>query len=226
MGTRRTSDWYEDDFDEPVRARGRKTSGASRSPGRTFGLPVVAAALVGGLFIGYVVSSGGGGTTTITDVKTVTAPLEATAPGGVTPSPESSRATISLALLNGSGEAGLAATTGQEARGIGYQDVTEGNAPAPVQADIVMYREGSAPQAARVAEDLGLPAPELATADDPALAAAPDADVVVLLGPTGAAGAEEDTTGAAGAAGADGTVDDGTVETPADDGTDAATPTG
>ncbi|MGD9570700.1 MAG: LytR C-terminal domain-containing protein [Thermoleophilia bacterium] len=225
MGTRRTSDWYEDDFEEPVRAKGRRTSGASRSPGRTFGLPVVAAALVGGLFIGYVVSSGGGGTTTITDTRTVTAPLEAAAPGGVAPAPESARATIALAFLNGSGEAGLAASTGEEARGIGYQDVTEGNAPAPVPADIVLYREGAAPRAARVAADLGLAAPELATADDPALAAAPDADVVVILGPTGAAGAE-DATGAEGAAGADGAVDDGTVETPADDGTDAATPTG
>lgn len=184
MSSRRPSDWHEDDWEEPVRPRRR------RSPprARTVGLPVVAAALVGGLFAGYVVS-GGGGTTTVTQTRTVTAPPAEVA-SGVRPSAEASRSTIALAVLNGSGESGLAAGTAEQARGIGYERVTEGNAPAPVASDVVLHRQGAAPSAARVAEDLGLPEPELAPVGDPALAAAPDAEVVVLLGPSGAVAAD------------------------------------
>jgi hypothetical protein len=215
VSSRRPSDWDEDDWgDEPPRPRRR---GTPPPRARTFGIPVVAAALVGGLFVGYVVSSGGGGTTTITQTRTVTAPaVEAAA--GVEPSAESTRSTISLAVLNGSGESGLAASTAEDARQIGYERVTEGNAPTPVTTDLVLHRPGAAPRAARVAEDLGLPAPELATADDPALAQASDADVVVLLGPTGAATTD------------DGTLDDGTVEDGVPDTTDvpatSTSPTG
>lgn len=211
MGSRTPSDWHEDDWDdEPVRSRRRPAP----SRARTFGLPVVAAALVGGLFVGYVVSSGGGGTTTITQTRTVTAPApEASA--GVAPSGEATRSTIALAVLNGSGESGLAASTGEEARALGYEDVSEGNAPTPVVSDLVLHRQGAAPRAARVAEDLGLPEPELASPDDPALASMPDADVVVLLGPTGEASAG---TGAA----EDGAV----VEDGAGAGATATTPTG
>jgi hypothetical protein len=188
VGSRRPSDWYEDEWEEAERPR-RRSSPPPRA--RTFGLPVVAAALVGGLFVGYVVSSGGGGTTTVTETATVTAPAPEPVAAGVAPSAEATRATIALAVLNGSGESGLAASTGAEARTLGYEDVTEGNAPSPVAADLVLHRQGAAPRAARVAEDLGLPEPELASADDPALAAAPGAEVVVLLGPTGTPGTEE-----------------------------------
>jgi len=203
VSSREPSDWDEDDWDEPPRPRRR---GAPPARARTFGLPIVAAALVGGLFVGYVVSSGGGGTTTITQTKTVTAPA-AEVSAGVQASAEGTRGTISLAVLNGSGESGLAASTAEDARQLGYVEVTEGNAPLPVTSDLVLYRQGAAPRAARVAEDLGLADPELATADDPALAQAPDADVIVLLGPTGAGAA-------------DGTVDDGTI----DDGVTDAVP--
>lgn len=192
------SDWDDDWDDERPRPR-RRAAPPARA--RTFGLPIVAAALIGGLFVGYVVSSGGGGTTTITQTKTVTAPsAEVADTGGVVPSGEATRATISLAVLNGSGENGLAASTAADARQIGYEEITEGNAPSLVDADMVLHRQGAAPRAARVAEDLGLPAPELASSDDPAFAAAPDADVVVVLGPSGAAGVD------------DGTTDDGTAD--------------
>lgn len=201
MSSRRPPEWDED-WDEPARPRRRATPPRRV---RTFGLPVVAAALVGGLFVGYVASSGGGGTTTVTETRTVTAPATQ-ATSGVRPSGEATRSTISVAILNGSGESGLAARTAESAREIGYQTVSEGNAPSPVSTDIVLHRQGSAPRAARVAEDLGLPAPELASADDPALAAAPDAEVVVLLGPTGDAPAG----------------DGGTTTAPATDATDAS----
>ena len=186
------SDW-DDDWDDGDRPRPRRRATASPARARTFGLPIVAAALIGGLFVGYVVSSGGGGTTTITQTKTVTAPsAEVSSGSGIVPSGEATRATISLAVLNGSGENGLAAGTAEDARQIGYEEITEGNAPSLVSASMVLHRQGAGPRAARVAEDLGLPEPELATADDPALAAAPDADVVVVLGPSGAASAGVD----------------------------------
>ncbi len=180
--SRGPSDWDEDDFDAPPRPRRRP--GAPPPRARTFGLPIVAAALVGGLFVGYVVSSGGGGTTTITQTRTVTAPPAEVSSDAIA-SGEATRATIALAVLNGSDESGLAASTAEQARAIGYAQVTEGNAPSPVAEDVVLHRAGAAPQAARVAEDLGLPAPELAGVADPALADVPDAEVVVVLGPTG-----------------------------------------
>lgn len=200
MSSRRPSDWDEDDWDEPV-ARPRRR-GAQPRRVRTFGLPVVAAALVGGLFVGYVASSGGGTTTTtITETRTVTAPsAEVTA--GVTPSGEATRGAIDLAILNGSGESGLAARTAEGARELGYASVLEGNAPSPVSVDLVLHRQGAAPRAARVAEDLGLPEPELASTDDPVLASAPDADVIVVLGPTGSAGTADDGASAGAAEGA------------------------
>lgn len=185
MSSRRPPEWDEDEWDDQPSRGGRRTAPA---PARRFGVAAVAAALVGGLFVGYVANSGGGGTTTVTQSRTVTAPTDATAAAGVNPSPASARATISLAVLNGSDESGLAATGADEARGLGYQRVSEGNAPAPVSADLVLHRAGAAPQAARVAQDLQLPTPELATDGDPVLDAAPDADVIVVLGPSGGSG--------------------------------------
>lgn len=199
MSSRRPPEWDEDDWADggaaPRRPRGRQ-SRRTGSPGPRFGVAAVAAALVGGLFVGWVANSGGGGTATVTETRTVTAPAAAgaAASAGVTPSPATSRATIALAVLNGSDESGLAAAGAGEARALGYERVTEGNAPAPVGADIVLHREGAAPQAARVAMDLELPAPELMVDGDPVLTVAPDADVVVVLGPTAGEGADEGAT--------------------------------
>lgn len=179
----REPQWDEEEWDD----RGR--GGRRRSPppsARTFGLPIVAAALLVGLIIGFVASCGGGDTTTVTETKTVTAPASATTPGAAVPSGPASRATIKLAILNGSGESGLAATRAGSARVLGYEDVTEGNAPALVTADQILYRKGAAARAAQVAQDLGLDDPVLATTGDPALDVVPDADVIVVLGPTGA----------------------------------------
>ncbi|WP_217915142.1 LytR C-terminal domain-containing protein [Miltoncostaea marina] len=202
MSSRRPPEWDEDDWgdrDATPRRRGGRRPGRTNSAAPRFGVLAVAAALVGGLFVGWVANSGGGGTATVTETRTVTAPVAgvAAASAGVTPSPATARATIALAVLNGSDESGLAAAGAGEARALGYQRVTEGNAPAPVAADIVLHREGAAPQAARVAMDLGLPAPELVVDGDPVLTVAPDADVYVILGPTGGAGAAEGTTGPA-----------------------------
>jgi hypothetical protein len=189
----------EDEWDEPDPRRG---GGRGRRPpprpARTYGLPIVAAALLTGLIVGFIASCGGGGTTTVTETLTVTAPESAAAPGAVTPSGPASRATIALAVLNGSGgETGLAAARADDARALGYASVVEGNAPTPVTSDLIVYRKGAAARAAQVAEDLGLDTPTLATAGDPILDAAPDAVVFVVLGPTGAStpGTGTGTTG-------------------------------
>jgi hypothetical protein len=175
------------DWDEPVRVRRRRPpSGPSA---RKFGLPIVGAALCVGLLVGWVASSGGGDTTTVTQTRTVTAPAAAAAPAG---SGADSRAAIALAVLNASGEEGLAGRTAAEARALGYAQVSEGNAPAQENADRVLFRAGSAPQARQVASDLGLPAPALIASGDPVGAAAdPEDQVIVVLGPSSARAADE-----------------------------------
>ena len=208
------SDRYEDDYDEPPRTGRRAPSGPGGA--RRFGLPVVAAALVGGLFVGYIVSSGGGGTATVTETKTVTAPASATAPGATAASGAATRGSIRLAVLNGSEQSGLARSTADTAEGLGYQNVTAADAPAPVATTEVVYREGYAAQAQQVADDLQLAAPQPATVGSGVLAVAPDAQVVVVLGASAATG-----TGAATDSGA--STDAGTATAPAT--ADGTTPT-
>ncbi len=188
----------EDDWDDRDRDRGRRRP--PPPPARTFGLPIVAAALLAGLVIGFIASCGGGDTKTVTETVTATAPDAASAPSAVAPSGPASRATIAVAILNGSGESGLAATRAESVRALGYANVTQGNAPTPVTSDLIVYRKGAAARAAQVAEDLGLGAPTLATAGDPILEAAPDASVFVVLGPTGAS-APDTATGTTGTTG-------------------------
>lgn len=177
----------EPDWDDEWEGRDRsgRRRPAPRPPARQFGLPIVAAALLAGLIIGFVASCGGGGTKTVTTTKTVTAPESSGTAGSAIPSGPASRATIALAFLNGSGESGLAASRADAARVLGYQNVTVGDAPSPVTSDRVVYRKGAAARAAQVAQDLGLDAPTLLPAGDPVLAAAQDASVIVLLGPSG-----------------------------------------
>lgn len=177
----RGPEWDEDEW-EDERPRRRRPA---PPPARTFGLPIVAAALLVGLIIGFIASCGGGGTKTVTATRTVTAPASTGGAGAaVVPSGPASRGTITVAFLNGSGEAGLAATKADVARGLGYQNVTVGDAPSSVSADAVVYRKGSAARAAQVAQDLGLGTPTQLTAGDAILTQAAGANVIVLLGPS------------------------------------------
>jgi hypothetical protein len=211
--SRLESDRYEDEYDEPPRRGGRGSSGGLAA--RRFGLPVVAAALVGGLFVGYIVSSGGSGTATVTETKTVSAPdATASAPGAATASGAASRASINLAVLNGSSQSGLARGTADTAEGLGYQNVFAADAPSPATSSQVVYREGFAPQAQQVADDLQLPAPVPATVGSGVLAVAPDAQVVVVLGASATTGAAAGTdSGAATGSGASTAPTDGTAPT-------------
>lgn len=207
-------DYYDE---EPARPRGGR-----RPPQRQIrkvGMPIVGLALAGGLLVGYLANSGGGGTVTetVTATKTVTAgqgaAVDATG-AGATASDAASRASVALAVLNGSGESGLAAATAEQARTLGYQDVTEGNSPEPATADRVLYRQGAEAEARLVATDLGLPAP-LPAAQDTAANAEPAADVIVVLGGTqggaAASGAAAGDGTAVDATGGDGTAVDGTA---------------
>lgn len=184
MSSRGREPDYDDEWDdEPPRSRGRRPP---PPPARTFSLPIVVAALAAGLLIGFIASCGGGGTTTVTETVTATTPETPATPGAAVPSGPGSRATITLAFLNGSGESGLAGSRADEARALGYVNVTAADAPSDVTADQVVYRRGAAARAAQVALDLDLGDPTLLSAGDPVLAAAPDAAVIVLLGPSGA----------------------------------------
>lgn len=190
-------DWEEP---KPTRPPRRRRPPAPPREMRRFGLPIVGAALFVGLVVGYLVSSGSAGTTTVTETKTVTAPAAAPAPAAA--SGPASRAGISLVVLNGSDEAGLAGRTAEEARTLGYEEVTEGNAPAPEAADRVLYQRGAAAEARQVADDLGLPDPVRLRATDPVSDAVDaSAQVIVALGPTGLSDTDAGATDATGTAG-------------------------
>ncbi len=212
-------------WEDPFSRGGGSRRGPSKRSPRRVALPVVGVALVAGLIIGYMVS-GGGSTTTVTETKTVTA---ASAPATPTASGPDTRPDISVAVLNGSGEAGLAAQTGELLRGMGYTKITEGNAPSLVAADRVLYRPGAEAQAMRVAQDLNAGAPVPLADDSGAASAAPTDDVVVIMGPSSASkagqGTATDATGDAGAAGATGTQAPATA-TPSGDAGAAAGDTG
>jgi hypothetical protein len=215
----------------PVRERPPSAPRSSRRPPRgrgggpgalRFGLPVLGGALAFGLLIGYV-AHGGGKTTTVTSVHTVTAKAAATTPAGGTAAGAEARGRIVLAVLNGSSETGLAKRTADEARTLGYRSVTEGNAPSPASASKVYFRAGSAPEGRQVAQDLGLPAPTRLPLDGDLDQAVPvDAQVIAVLGATGAG----DATAGAAATGADATstapLDEGASTAPLVDETSTA----
>ncbi|MEQ8834467.1 MAG: LytR C-terminal domain-containing protein [Miltoncostaeaceae bacterium] len=170
--------------------RRRPPSRRGRGAGpRQVALPLLGVALVVGLLIGFL-AGGSGGTTTVTETATVTTEAAEQAPTAAGPG---SRATIALTVLNGSGENGLAASTAERLTGLGYRNVTEGNAPSQVTADRVLYRPGSEPLALQVAADLDAGAP-LPLADATGIAeAAPDADVVAVMGPSAGGDTGQDT---------------------------------
>lgn len=188
MSTRgRRPEWDEDEWEDEPRDRSRSRRRPPRPPARTFGLPIVIGALAVGLLIGFIASCGGGGTSTVTEQVTVTAAAGAEQPSAdVVPSGPGSRATITLAFLNGAGEVGLAGRRADGARALGYERVVAADAPALVDADQLWFRRGAAARAAQVAEDLGLESPTLAEAGNPVLDAAPDSAVIVVLGSAGA----------------------------------------
>jgi LytR cell envelope-related transcriptional attenuator len=120
------------------------------------------------------------GTSTTPQTVTQTPPPPPPAP--VLPQPSA----VTLAVLNGSAVQGLAGTTADRAKGIGYPGVTAGNAPPQTGPTIVYFRSGQRLAARRVAQDLGYGAGQVrpVPADASVVAAAPaGAQVIVVLGP-------------------------------------------
>lgn len=69
--------------------------------------------------------------------------------------PKLSRARTSVLVLNGGGVSGAAAAVSARASGVGYRIAAVGNAPkSDYTRTLVMYRQGFAPEAARLARDL------------------------------------------------------------------------
>ncbi len=85
------------------------------------------------------------------------APIEPARAAAATPlaEPKLPRARTSVLVLNGGGVSGAAATESARIRGVGYRIAGVGNAPkSDYTRTLVMYRQGFAPEAARLARDL------------------------------------------------------------------------
>jgi hypothetical protein len=161
---------------------------------------LVASCLVIGFVAGWIVRGDEGPVTVLAPTQPADggsadagAPPTATTPGGSTapattvaepPPPPPDRSEIALAVLNGTGQAGLAASTAGQAESLGYRAVATGNAPAQTGPDVVFFRAGERPAARRVARDLQISAIR-PLPDDGALGdeLPDDARVVVVLGP-------------------------------------------
>jgi LytR cell envelope-related transcriptional attenuator len=178
--------------------------------GRAWVRPVVlvAACLVIGFVGGWVVRGDDGPVTVLAPAPaadtagtpTITTPGgqgggTATAPGRTTTAPGTTstvaeptappdRADISLAVLNGTSQTGLAASRAGEAEGLGYVGVTAGNAPTSTSPSVVYYRSGQQAAAERVGKDLQIDSVQPLPASGALADAAPaDAEVIVVLGP-------------------------------------------
>jgi hypothetical protein len=66
------------------------------------------------------------------------------------------RAQVTVAVLNGTGTAGLAAQTATQLKELGYAKVTTGNTPARTGPSVVYFRDGAKAAADRLAKDLKL----------------------------------------------------------------------
>ncbi|MGD9572742.1 MAG: LytR C-terminal domain-containing protein [Thermoleophilia bacterium] len=123
---------------------------------------------------GTVTTPGGGGTTTTPPATTEQEP----------PAAPPERGEITVAVLNGTTEVGLAASTAGQAESLGYVGVTAGNAPTQSGPDVVYFRVDQRPAARRVARDLQIdavrPFPGGGRLGDEV---PEDADVIVVLGP-------------------------------------------
>lgn len=92
---------------------------------------------------------------------------------------------IEVTVLNGTSVSGLAAEIGDSVESKGFQLGAVGNTTSPYTASVVMYRRGSAPEAKRVANALGISGVELMTVE--VEDAAEGATVAVIAGEDNAA---------------------------------------
>lgn len=117
-------------------------------------------------------------TTTTTQVTDLTASSVTTA-GGQAPKPP---AEVSVIVLNGSGQSGVATSNANAAAAAGFTSLEAQNA-LPAEATTVYYAPGFEPDAAAVKLALRLTdAPVQPAPAEPVVPEAAEADVVVLLG--------------------------------------------
>ncbi|WP_217922792.1 LytR C-terminal domain-containing protein [Miltoncostaea oceani] len=129
-------------------------------------------------------SADGGGATTAPGSTTGTTGTAPTTTAAEAPEPPPDRADIALGVLNGTGEAGLAARTAGQAESLGYVGVATGNAPGQSGPSVVYFRAGQRPAARRVARDLQIAAVRALPGGTSLGTEVPEAaDVIVVLGP-------------------------------------------
>lgn len=131
------------------------------------------------------VQAGNGDTTTTIDTSelgTTTTGAEAittTTTGGTEHTPSE----VSVLVLNGSGQTGVAGTTSTRIGEAGYVMGTAGNAPANVETTSVYYADGYESDAIAIAQILGKGTDAVKPLTEASLGGAEgDSDVVVVLG--------------------------------------------
>jgi hypothetical protein len=128
------------------------------------------------------VDSGPGGSVTTGGTSTTPAPATGTTPAA--PAPPPARADISLIVLNGTSQTGLAGRIAAQAESLGYSGVTAGNAPTSTSPSIAYFAPGRRAAAQRVAKDLQITTVQPLPASGPLATATPaGSDVAVVLGP-------------------------------------------
>lgn len=94
---------------------------------------------------------------------------------------------IDVSVLNGTATAGLAATYGDKVEGKGFTLGAVSNTDQSFESSVVMFERGHAPEALKVAKQLGISEIELMTPE--VASAAAGADVAVVVGEDNAAAA-------------------------------------
>lgn len=148
------------------------------------------------------VDAGQGDTTTTIDTSNLE--TTTTAAGGgeetttTTPTTDHSPSEVSVIVLNGSGQTGVAASTSATIGEAGYVMLTPGNAPANVDTTSVYFVEEYESDAIAVAQILGKSTDAVKPVTEASLGGLEgDADVVVVLGadtPPASGGGTADTT--------------------------------
>ncbi len=147
--------------------------------------PVVLAAscLVIGFVAGWTLATIGGDATALPEANldvTVQKPAPSTTTVDAAPPPAPARDGVSVAVLNGTTTAGLAAATATQLRELGYANVTTGNTPPVTAESVVYFRDGSQPAAEQLAEDMKI---ETTTPVESTPFESTEGDLVLVLGP-------------------------------------------
>ena len=158
------------------------------------GLIVLGVAIVvGGLLLwswgddgSTTVDAGKGSTSTTVDVSdlgTTTTAADAASTTTTAATSDHSPSEVSVIVLNGSGQTGVAASTSATIGESGFTMLTPGNAPANVETTAVYYADGYEADAIAVAQVLGKGTDAVKPVTEASLGGAEgDADVVVVLG--------------------------------------------